>query len=310
MKKQTILFVDDEQPILSALSFAFQRHYNILTAQDGYAAIDIVKANDVQVVVSDQRMPEMLGHELLRHVKEINPDIVRILLTGYSDLQGIVNSVNTGEVFRFVSKPWNTDRLRETIALGCEMNERFQKARQAVQAKPALSSKPHVLFVDTNHLHLAALNDLFAQDYQVHLAGSVSEAFRVLATTPVAALITEVNLADADGVDFLVLLHEQCRDVVPILISDSQDSETAIRLINEGQVFRYFIKPFQRKAIQESLKLAIEKHFTEAAEPAAESSLRITPVVSPLSPAALSANVSLAHALASARKRLQMRPTY
>ena len=114
--KHRVLFVDDEERILTALKTIFRNKYHVLTAANGMEALDFIKRFKIPVVVSDQRMPGMLGVELLRRAREITPDSVRILLTGYSDLASIVGSINDGEVYRFISKPWDNQELQKVIA--------------------------------------------------------------------------------------------------------------------------------------------------------------------------------------------------
>ncbi|MDW8465441.1 MAG: response regulator [Chloroherpetonaceae bacterium] len=116
-----LLLVDDEPLVLQSLSATFRRQYNIFTATNGKDAIEIVRQNQIHVVLSDQRMPGMLGHEVLRIIKTISPGTIRILLTGYSDLDAIMNSVNSGEVFRYLTKPWKVDQLRETVSAAAEI---------------------------------------------------------------------------------------------------------------------------------------------------------------------------------------------
>jgi DNA-binding NtrC family response regulator len=100
-----ILFVDDQPQILQSLRLLFH-DYDVLTAENATDALLQLNAHpDVAVVVSDQRMPGMQGIELLREVKCHYPHIIRILLTGYADLDAVVSSVNQGEVFRFIPKP-------------------------------------------------------------------------------------------------------------------------------------------------------------------------------------------------------------
>ena len=86
----------------------------MFTAENGALALEFVKRFGIHVVVSDQRMPSMTGVELLRQVKELSPNSVRMLLTGYSDLAAIVGSINEGEVFRFVKKPWDNAEMQKT----------------------------------------------------------------------------------------------------------------------------------------------------------------------------------------------------
>ena len=116
-RKARILFVDDEERILTALRIRYSAmRYHVFTATDGTEALEFVKKFQPHVFVSDQRMPGMTGVELLRQVKEIAPSTVRLLLTGYSDLAAIVGSINEGEVFRFISKPWDNQELQNTVA--------------------------------------------------------------------------------------------------------------------------------------------------------------------------------------------------
>src|SRR5215470_5004996 len=117
VRKPRVLFVDDEERVVNALRAIFRDGYDATVASSGEEALELVRtSHPFHVVVSDQRMPGMLGVELLRQVKLAAPSTVRLLLTGYSDLAAIVGSVNDGEVFRFVSKPWNQEDLQTTIA--------------------------------------------------------------------------------------------------------------------------------------------------------------------------------------------------
>lgn len=112
----TILLVDDEQSICKALTRLLRRDgYKILTANSGDQALDLLAQHPVQVIVSDQRMPGMSGTELLDKVKTLYPGTIRVILSGYTDLNVITDSVNRGAVFRFLTKPWDDDELRTQI---------------------------------------------------------------------------------------------------------------------------------------------------------------------------------------------------
>ena len=114
--KRTVLVVDDETNIIRALARTLRRDgYRILTAEGPAAAFQILANEDVQVVVSDQRMPEMTGLEFLRHVKEIYPDIIRIILSGYTEPTTLTTAINQGAIYRFLTKPWEDDDLRENV---------------------------------------------------------------------------------------------------------------------------------------------------------------------------------------------------
>ena len=111
-----ILVVDDEPSILSALKRVLRREgYTVLTAPGGKEGLELLAAHEVGVVISDARMPEMPGAEFLGRVRELHPDTVRIMLSGYTDLDAITQAVNRGELFRFLAKPWDDRELVDTV---------------------------------------------------------------------------------------------------------------------------------------------------------------------------------------------------
>ncbi|MBB6460892.1 hybrid sensor histidine kinase/response regulator [Flammeovirga kamogawensis] len=115
--KPTVLYVDDEQQNLVSFRAGFRKVYKVLIANSGDEALEILKEehNNISVVISDQRMPKMTGVELFEEVRKLYPDIMRIVLTGYSDVQDIINAISKGEVYRYITKPWNRDELMVTI---------------------------------------------------------------------------------------------------------------------------------------------------------------------------------------------------
>jgi two-component system response regulator HupR/HoxA len=111
MEKRTVLFVDDEEKILTSLKRGLlDEPYEILFANSGKEALEILEQSQVQVIVTDMRMPEMDGLELLGIVKKEYPHIIRMVLSGFADLQTLLRSINQGEIFRFVTKPWDFDK--------------------------------------------------------------------------------------------------------------------------------------------------------------------------------------------------------
>ncbi len=122
--QRTLLLVDDEEHIVSSLKRLFRRDgYRILTATSGAEALEVLAANHVMVILSDQRMPGMTGVEFLRQAKVMCPESVRITLSGYTDLQSIIDAVNEGAVYKFLTKPWEDARLREHVAQAFEQCE-------------------------------------------------------------------------------------------------------------------------------------------------------------------------------------------
>jgi DNA-binding NtrC family response regulator len=125
-----VLFVDDEQRVLNSMRVMFRRQYDLYLASDGAEALGVIKNNDIDVIVADHRMPRMTGVEVLSAVRKNSPRTVRILLTGYADLDAVEGSINDGEVFRFLTKPCAPQQLRETI----EQAARIARATSAADA--------------------------------------------------------------------------------------------------------------------------------------------------------------------------------
>lgn len=115
--RPNILFVDDEQRVLNSMRAMFRREFDLFLATNGAAAVKIAADNPIDVIVADQRMPGMSGIEVLDQVKRISPNTIRILLTGYADPTAVNDSINIGEVFRYLGKPCSPRVLRETLRL-------------------------------------------------------------------------------------------------------------------------------------------------------------------------------------------------
>lgn len=109
-----VLYVDDEENNLNSFRAALRRNYNIFTAHSGEEGIGILSENDIHVVVTDQRMPNMTGVQFLQHIPG-DQDNIRIILTGFSDMESIIEAINTGKVYRYITKPWDKDELKITI---------------------------------------------------------------------------------------------------------------------------------------------------------------------------------------------------
>ena len=117
----TLLFVDDEEGVLHALRRIFMdENYTILTANSGDKAVRILEEHQVHLLISDHRMPGMTGAELLKAVRERWPETIRIMLTGYADVNSIMGAVKEGAVYKFITKPWNDEDLRLTVALALQ----------------------------------------------------------------------------------------------------------------------------------------------------------------------------------------------
>lgn len=140
--ERTILLVDDEENILSALLRLLRRDgYRILKANSGKEGLEVLAQNEVGVIVSDQRMPEMSGVQFLSKVKELYPDTVRIVLSGYTDLGSVTDAINRGAIYKFLTKPWDDELLRANVEKAFRQfemtrdNERLTREIQAANAE-------------------------------------------------------------------------------------------------------------------------------------------------------------------------------
>ena len=123
-KKNVLLFVDDEANIIAALERIFRKsNYEIHIASGGQEALEILEQHPADLIMSDQRMPEMTGVEFFKQVKTLYPDTIRIILSGYSEASAVASAINEGEVYRFITKPWNDEELKLTIARSLEQHE-------------------------------------------------------------------------------------------------------------------------------------------------------------------------------------------
>lgn len=114
--QRTLLLVDDEENILNALNRLLRRSgYHILTASSGQEGLALLEQHKVGVIITDQRMPQMTGSEFLFQVKEHYPDTVRIVLSGYTELGSITDAINQGAIYKFLTKPWDDQLLRDNI---------------------------------------------------------------------------------------------------------------------------------------------------------------------------------------------------
>lgn len=149
--KYTILYVDDEESNLRIFRMAFKREYKVLTAQSGADAIEMLRTNDIQCLITDQKMPEMTGTELLEKVLPEFPDVIRMILTGFADIEAIVKAVNRCGIYKYITKPWDKGEMKLTIDKALEAYElksdkvklihELEKANESLEEKVEIRTK-------------------------------------------------------------------------------------------------------------------------------------------------------------------------
>lgn len=259
--KARILFVDDEERIVNLLRMMFRTTYEVHTATSGAQALEIIRAHKIHVIVSDQRMPGMLGVELLAQVCKESPDTVRLLLTGYSDLAAIVGSVNDGEVFRFISKPWNQDEIRATLAQAAEIGLLGSAAAAApVAASPAPSTRPGLLLLDENESDRQQIAQSLGREYPVHHAASIPEALQMLERHDIGVMVCEAQVGGGDTGELLHVLKNNFPAIITVMLTQSADSDAVIKLINQARIYRFATKPIRVAVLQLAVSAAMKEH--------------------------------------------------
>ncbi|WP_022981605.1 EAL domain-containing protein [Ideonella sp. B508-1] len=201
--RRTLLLVDDEDNILAALKRLLRRDgYDILTARNGDEALRCLAEHPVDVILSDQRMPGMTGVELLHRAAALYPDTVRMTLSGFTDLQSIIDAVNEGAVYKFLTKPWDDDRLRNHVA------EAFRRKGMADENR-RLSAE-----VETTNALLAHVNSQLSaaldrqREQGLLLQASVGGVREILDSLPLAVI-------GVDADDLLVYANAQAHQLFP-----------------------------------------------------------------------------------------------
>ncbi|MBD2857865.1 response regulator [Spongiibacter sp. KMU-158] len=294
-----VLFVDDEPRILVAMKALFRNTYEVFTANSGSDALEVLRSQDIDVIVSDQRMPEMNGVEFLRTARTLRPRAIRILLTGYSDLNAILGAINEGEIFRYINKPWSNNDLRQTIAdaataartegvdvddlvamsLDADSGDNFEEAAakfESAESEPKAESSlgamqrvdapvapklddVGILILDDDADIRESLKNFLGVERHVYCASGLDEALGILEQHRIGVLITEL-IVDGEAVtDLLSALREHHPSLVAIVLSAQADAEKSIELINCGQVYRFLSKPVSATLLRGSINLAARR---------------------------------------------------
>ncbi len=136
-----ILVVDDEPINIRLLERIFNREYQVLCAFSGQEALELLKQHDVALIISDQRMPEMSGIEFLKLAAEMRPRVIRIIISGYSDVNVLTEAINSEIIYRFISKPWSNEDLQQTVAKALEHYEIIKRQYDLIQTNERLTTQ-------------------------------------------------------------------------------------------------------------------------------------------------------------------------
>lgn len=254
-----VLCVDDEANILRALSWLLEKEFHVVTAQSAGAALELIPNGDFDVVISDQRMPEMNGVDFLNQVRQLAPRAMRILLSGYSDMPAVLRSVNEAEIFRYLSKPWDVTELPAIVGLAADI-ARQQPAAPSHEVLPHATptARPsRILVLDDDEATHSAVEMSAGDLGEVIHATNPVDAFRILENEDIGVILAERTLGSMDLTHLLCLLKRQHPEIVSIVLSKSMDSNLLTRMINQGQIFRFLSKPVSAGFLRLTLKSAL-----------------------------------------------------
>lgn len=263
-----ILFVDDEERILRSLVMMFKSGFQVHSTTDPDEALTLMRQHHFHVLVSDQRMPQMLGVDLLRRARELSPNTMRLLLTGYSDLAAIVGSINEGEIFRYINKPWDPGDLRNTIQRAAEIGQQLEAAARQpapVSTRPVADVK--ILVIDDTEAVFEEVRQHLGKRYEVRWGQTLEDAFAMLSEDNYALVLTDVKLKGQDITAAIKSLKQVSPTTLTLVLSVFQDSRLLIDLINQGQVFRYLPKPIRPHMLQISVEAAVGHYHRLRATP-------------------------------------------
>jgi DNA-binding NtrC family response regulator len=268
--RPSVLFVDDEPRILVALKAIFRGSYETHTADGGEAAVELLRQRDFDVVVSDQRMPGMSGIEVLRQARKLRPRAIRVLLTGYSDLDATVDAINEGEVFRFVSKPWSNEQLRATLAAAVRaaaVDEPAAPVQTAAIAAPGTPAAVGVLILEPEAQTRESLRAALNGGHPVHCAAELEEGISLLGRHRIGVLITELLVDGEDLTAALGTLRQYDPSLVAVVLTSQADAVRTINLINQSQIYRLLRKPVSDQLLRGTVNLALQRFANQQRNP-------------------------------------------
>lgn len=259
-----VLCVDDEPGIVRSLQWLLQKNFEVTTATSGAEGLELVKQNVFDVIISDQRMPMMTGAEFLREVRKLSPRSMRILLTGYSDMQAIVRSVNEGEVFRFINKPWNISELpkvvEQAVTIARTQPADEPPAEEISEDAPIVASGERILVIDDDPEMGKAVSDIVGAGANVTFTRNLADAVGILNSEPVSVIVSETRVGSIDATRLVRLMKSKHPEIVTVMLTGESDADTITTLINQGQIYRFVPKPVRSGYLKLVLNSALRKH--------------------------------------------------
>jgi len=281
--KYSILYVDDEEINLRVFKSTFEDEFEVYTAISGEDGLKIFQENKIDLIITDQRMPEMTGVEFLKRVLEHNPEPNRILLTGFSDIDALSSAVNDGKIYQYINKPWDESELKPVIYQALES---YYLKRENQTLTQTLKEKNIALNHEVEEKH-KALEQLYASEKALRIAKEKAEESDRLKTsflnnmsheirTPLngivgfADLLCDEHSTIEDRRTFSRYISQNSRDLLDIIqnvvilskIETEKLSNTPVR-INCDNMFEKIIASYRERFDQKGLELILNCSLKE-----------------------------------------------
>lgn len=276
--KYQILFVDDEPNVLKSMLRIFrQENYGLLTANSGQEALSIMDQEVVQVVISDHRMPDMNGTDLLREIKKRYPATIRIMLTGYADVDAVMGAVNDGAVYKFITKPWNDEDLRLTVGLALEQYDLIQENKTLKKKSSAQKNELKRLsrFVNVHHSQLGShlLRQGHIQQEQLEKALRIQKSnYKVL-----PKIMMDMDIVDESTI--ISVIENACR-INRVSPNEFNVTKALAALIPKEVCEKNILIPLKKSGSELIVAMADPTDFNKVEDLKFITGLTIAPVVS------------------------------
>jgi response regulator RpfG family c-di-GMP phosphodiesterase len=283
--KHTLLVVDDEPDVCDSVHDLLRKEFKVLKARSAAEGMKLMEANEVHIIMTDQRMPQVTGVELLTKIRKGHPRAVRMLFTGYADLESIIAAINQGHIFQFLKKPWEPQELEAAVRQAAKEYDRIidqsdelhrlhdeieglwkrvATLETQVVRGPKNSNKPpamHTLLVVDDEPDVCdSVHDLLRKEFNVLKARSAAEGIKLMETNEVHIIMTDQRMPQVTGVELLSKIRAGHPQAVRMLFTGYADLESIITAINQGHIFQFLKKPWDPQELQGAVHQAAAEY--------------------------------------------------
>ncbi|MGC8698152.1 MAG: hypothetical protein ACP5Q0_06720, partial [Halothiobacillus sp.] len=208
-------------------------------------------------------------------IREVSPHTMRLLLTGYADLAAVIGSVNEGEIFRFLQKPWDTEQIRADVRAAAHVAEinfmaaarRAQSGTDVLAVPAAVIDAPGIMVLDRDPAAYELVKRATPTNNRLHWARDMDEAMALLSAEHIGVMVTDVQDGQASHVGAIKALKQTHPQLVTIVLTQLRDYELLVELINQGQVFRFHPKPGHVGTFVKNVQSALDYHHVLQTQP-------------------------------------------